>query len=174
VSGCHSPGNHLQGGGVPIYSAAPVPSHGVWPNPNARTGPRPPYPLARICFSTQQERHYYYDTGAIGKPAVSDHPSANRSVWQARRTHGKNTFWRDVGGRRHRRDVWREPTTEVRDFPYRTRPSLAFWRARAPATWYSAHSTARVGSEVYDACRGAGLGSSWQLNMSRLPCALRA
>lgn len=56
-----------------------------------------------------KSRRYYYDADAIAESAISDHPSANRFHRRHLRTHGHrgtSTFWKDIGGRRNRRDVW--------------------------------------------------------------------
>jgi DNA modification methylase len=64
-------------------------------------------------FLLAKGRRYFYDAGAIAEAAVSDHPSANRFsrrhglTWGNR---GNSTFWKNVGGRRNRRDVWQFPS----------------------------------------------------------------
>jgi len=70
-------------------------------------------------FLLSKNRRSYYDADAIAKPAVSDHPSANRFYRPHGHTHGNrgnNTFWTAGGGKRNCRDVWHlrsEPTTEA-------------------------------------------------------------
>jgi DNA modification methylase len=93
----------------------------IWEKPNPMPEPVRDRPTRShdYVFLLSKSRRYYYDAGAIAEPAVSDHPSANRFVRRPRRTHGNrgnSTFWKDVGGRRNRRDVWQlksEPTTEA-------------------------------------------------------------
>jgi len=125
----------------------------IWAKPNPMPEPVRDRPTRshEYVFLLSKSRRYYYDTGAIAEPAVSDHPSANRLVRRPGRTHGNrgnNTFWRDVGGQRNRRDVWQlksEPTTEAH---YATLP--------AKLARLCVLAGARHGDLVLDPFAGAG------------------
>jgi DNA modification methylase len=99
----------------------------IWAKPNPMPEPvldRPTRSHEHV-FLLSKRRRYFYDAGAISEPAVSDHPSANRFVhshgltWGNR---GNSTFWKDIGGRRNRRDVWQLPSEPTSEAHYATFP----------------------------------------------------
>lgn len=104
----------------------------VWskPNPMPESVTDRPTKAHEYIFLLTKSVKYFYDHEAIKEGAVSDHPSGNGFMRDARLTYqnkdgtarGKKEQWTDVGGLRNKRSVWSIATAPYAEAHFATFP----------------------------------------------------